>query len=281
MTARQILLDGLARDAGIFELVSELAPLHPRDNTFPGEVFLHLAADALDWCGASRAGPLSLEGLREQFLPECTFPAGKTRSSSTRCWPRRPCMAGPNRICWMRSPGGRPTTSGSTACSRRSATSAPPRAGGCAGASGMPGPGRAPWPPSAITSSSGGCGSGHLTAGRPIIRRILSGALVVVVILAAGRTAMAGMQAWQMRCLPLPVAGTRGRETDVGCLDAGGPIASASVRRRRTGPYGGMKKAPRSAAPSSGTVGAARAGMLAQAPAPAWTDAARTGVAWR
>jgi len=48
VTARQTLLDGLARDADIFELVSELAPLHPRDNTFPGEVFLHLAADALD-----------------------------------------------------------------------------------------------------------------------------------------------------------------------------------------------------------------------------------------
>ena len=73
MTARQTLLDGLARDADIFELVSELAPLHPRDNTFPGEVFLHLAADALDWCGASRSGPLALQGLREQFLPECTF----------------------------------------------------------------------------------------------------------------------------------------------------------------------------------------------------------------
>jgi hypothetical protein len=42
-TARQTLLDGLARDVGIFELVSELAPLHPRDNTFPGEVFLRLA----------------------------------------------------------------------------------------------------------------------------------------------------------------------------------------------------------------------------------------------
>ena len=73
MTARRVLLDGLARDADIFELVSELAPLHPRDNTFPGEVFLRLAADALDWCEASRADPLSLEGLRERFLPECTF----------------------------------------------------------------------------------------------------------------------------------------------------------------------------------------------------------------
>jgi hypothetical protein len=61
-TARQTLLAGLARDADIFELVSELAPLHPRDNTFPGEVFLRLAAD-----------PLPLEGLRERFLPGCTF----------------------------------------------------------------------------------------------------------------------------------------------------------------------------------------------------------------
>jgi hypothetical protein len=36
VTARRVLLDGLARDADLFELVSELAPLHPRDNTFPG-----------------------------------------------------------------------------------------------------------------------------------------------------------------------------------------------------------------------------------------------------
>ncbi len=73
VTARRVLLDGLARNADLFELVSELAPLHPRDSTFPGEVFLHLAGDALDWCRASRADPLPLEGLRERFLPECTF----------------------------------------------------------------------------------------------------------------------------------------------------------------------------------------------------------------
>jgi hypothetical protein len=72
-TARRILLDGLSRDAGIFDLADQLAPLHPRDNTFPGEVFLHLAADALDWCGTSRTQPLPLEGIRDRFLPECTF----------------------------------------------------------------------------------------------------------------------------------------------------------------------------------------------------------------
>jgi hypothetical protein len=73
VTARRALLGGLARDADISELAGELAPLHPRDDTFPGEVFLRVAADALGWCGASRAEPLPLEGLRERFLPECTF----------------------------------------------------------------------------------------------------------------------------------------------------------------------------------------------------------------
>jgi hypothetical protein len=72
-TARQILLEGLAHGAQVFELLSELEPLHPRNDTFPGEVLLHLAADALDWCRASRANPLQLEGLQAQFLPEASF----------------------------------------------------------------------------------------------------------------------------------------------------------------------------------------------------------------
>jgi catechol 2,3-dioxygenase-like lactoylglutathione lyase family enzyme len=79
MAARHFLLDGLARDADIHELVSELAPLHPRGNTFPGEVFLHIAADALNWCGVRRAEPLPLEGLRERFLPECAFPGRENK----------------------------------------------------------------------------------------------------------------------------------------------------------------------------------------------------------
>jgi hypothetical protein len=73
VTARRVLLDGLSRDADLSELLSELSPLHPRNDTFPGEVFLHIAADALAWCAASRADPLPLEGLRERFLPECAF----------------------------------------------------------------------------------------------------------------------------------------------------------------------------------------------------------------
>jgi hypothetical protein len=61
VTARRILIGGLAQDAGIFEILSELAPLHPRNDTFPGEVFLRLGADAPDQCGASRADPVALE----------------------------------------------------------------------------------------------------------------------------------------------------------------------------------------------------------------------------
>src|SRR5260370_38887940 len=79
VTARRALLDGLARDADTFELVSELAPLHPRNNTFPGEVFLHVAADALNCCMAGGADPLPLEGIRNGSLPESAFRGRPTK----------------------------------------------------------------------------------------------------------------------------------------------------------------------------------------------------------
>jgi hypothetical protein len=63
----------MARDTEVSELSGELAPLHPRNNTFPGEVLLQVAADALDWCQASRADPLALEGMPQRFVPECAF----------------------------------------------------------------------------------------------------------------------------------------------------------------------------------------------------------------
>ena len=72
-TARRILLGGLAQGSEVAELAGELAPLHPRNNSFPGEVLLDVAADALEWCGASRADPLALEEMRERFLPECAI----------------------------------------------------------------------------------------------------------------------------------------------------------------------------------------------------------------
>ena len=73
VTARQILLDRLAHDDDIGEIITGLAPLHPRHDTFPGEVFLRLAADALDWCGASQRDPVPLAVIRERFLSGYTF----------------------------------------------------------------------------------------------------------------------------------------------------------------------------------------------------------------
>ena len=70
-TARQVLFDGLEHDVGIAEILNRLAPLHPRNDTFPGEVLTCLAADALAWAAVDRAHPVDLAGFRERFLPDC------------------------------------------------------------------------------------------------------------------------------------------------------------------------------------------------------------------
>ena len=126
LTATRILLDGLARDADIFGIMSELAPLHPRNNTFPGEVFLRLGADALDWCGASRADPVSLEGIRERFLPERAFCGRENHKFRFAVLAVAALRGAPSLTCSTRLPGGRLTTSGSTPCSQPLPISASP-----------------------------------------------------------------------------------------------------------------------------------------------------------
>ena len=83
------------------------------------------------WTGAGPAGPTRCpwRDYASGSCPSARSTAGRTPSSSTQCWPQQPSRAGPNRTCSTRSPGGRLTTSGSTPCSRRSPTSAPPPAG--------------------------------------------------------------------------------------------------------------------------------------------------------
>src|SRR5215471_20978524 len=126
VTARRILLDGLARDADIPGLVSELALLHLRNDTFPGEVFLHLAADVLDWCGASREQPVPLEGIREQHLPECTVRGRQNKKLQYAILAAAAVHGGAEPDLLDGFPGGRPMTFGSTPCTRRSPTSALP-----------------------------------------------------------------------------------------------------------------------------------------------------------
>ena len=73
LEALRRLLSGLADGADVHELVVSIAPLHPKNNNFPGEVFMVLAADALDTASVTRHVPIPYAGLRETYLPECEF----------------------------------------------------------------------------------------------------------------------------------------------------------------------------------------------------------------
>jgi len=126
-TARRVLLGRLGDGTELFGLLGELEPLHPRHDTFPGEVFLRLAGDALDWSGASRADPLALEGIRERFLPGCSFRGRQNQKLQFAVLAAAALHGGTEPD--LRSPGGKPTTSGGTPCSQRSPTSAPPPTG--------------------------------------------------------------------------------------------------------------------------------------------------------
>jgi hypothetical protein len=52
------------------ELAERLAPLHPKNDTLPGEVVLELAADAIEEARATREQLLEFGGLRKRHLPE-------------------------------------------------------------------------------------------------------------------------------------------------------------------------------------------------------------------
>jgi hypothetical protein len=127
--ARRRLLDGLGGDEDIFEIMAGFASLHPRGNTFPGEVFLRLAAEALGWCGASQADPVPLEGIRERFLPECSFRGRENRKLQFAVLAVAALCGGAEPARSVRSHGGRPTTSGNTPCSQRLPISASPPTG--------------------------------------------------------------------------------------------------------------------------------------------------------
>jgi hypothetical protein len=72
--AIRIALHGIAAGVDLPDLARQLEPLHPKNDTFPGEVFLELAADALETGGISREQPVDYEGIRERHLPEPPVP---------------------------------------------------------------------------------------------------------------------------------------------------------------------------------------------------------------
>jgi hypothetical protein len=70
--AIELALNGLAHADGLSEIAARLAPLHPRHDTFPGEVLLDLATDAIAISDASRQSPMLFEDIRERYLPDGT-----------------------------------------------------------------------------------------------------------------------------------------------------------------------------------------------------------------
>ena len=53
--------------------MEQLLALHPPNNTFPAEVLLELAAEAITESGASMTEPIQFEGVRDRYLPEYHF----------------------------------------------------------------------------------------------------------------------------------------------------------------------------------------------------------------
>jgi hypothetical protein len=102
-TAIGVALAGIAGGVELGEIAARLAPLHPKNNTFPGEVLLGLAADAIEESGASREQPLEFEGIRTRHLPkdpgphEGPAPQGRVRAAGGGDGPGRGRSRGARR----------------------------------------------------------------------------------------------------------------------------------------------------------------------------------------
>jgi hypothetical protein len=71
-TLRRFLI-GLARGDDANQLAADMADLHVRHNTFPGEVFLELSADALETAAVERETGAAYRDLLSTHLPEVAF----------------------------------------------------------------------------------------------------------------------------------------------------------------------------------------------------------------
>jgi hypothetical protein len=74
---------GLTADQEIDEVMDRLANLHIENNTFPAEVLLELAAEAIAESGASPTEPTQHERIRDRYLPEFPFVASRSNTRAT------------------------------------------------------------------------------------------------------------------------------------------------------------------------------------------------------
>ena len=77
--ATRRLLAGLVGGADANQLVVEIADLHVRHNTFPGEVFMELAADTLRTGDVERAPGIAYRDLLSKHLGEVEFRGKENR----------------------------------------------------------------------------------------------------------------------------------------------------------------------------------------------------------
>jgi hypothetical protein len=149
--------------------VSEIAPLHPREDTFPGEVFLRPRRGRAGLCGASRADPLPLEGLRERFVPERAFRGRQNAKLQYAVLAAAAVQGGTepgllDEVAWWQADDfWQYALFAAVACIRADASQAASRCARRARTSPRA------LPPSAITTSSGHSPAGHLTEGPPIM----------------------------------------------------------------------------------------------------------------
>jgi hypothetical protein len=97
--AMRRLLCGLARGDDVFDLAAAIEELHPRRNTFTGQVFMRLSAGALEVAGVGQHNPIPHTGLGENTWASASSRGGRTARSSSRTWPVRQLVAGSSRIC--------------------------------------------------------------------------------------------------------------------------------------------------------------------------------------
>lgn len=66
-------LEGVRRGDDPAQLVADAYRQHPRNNTFPGEVYLALGADVLTVAGCTATEPVAQHGLVATWLPEVCY----------------------------------------------------------------------------------------------------------------------------------------------------------------------------------------------------------------
>lgn len=71
--ATRRLLAGLIAGDDAHDISTAVWDLHPKNNTFPGEVSLRIGVASLMLAGTSSERPVECEGLVSTFLPECQF----------------------------------------------------------------------------------------------------------------------------------------------------------------------------------------------------------------